>query len=152
MVTFPTPYENCSRFFWAKIPDFFLTMLSQTSCLIWVSFCIKKGLKYSNNSHKLYFCLKVAGNARNKPLRDAGTKREKFEVRLKVIHVLLLSSSNFEIWYQNFKKLTKLPKYHPNIKANKIYVDISKWTTIMSRRHVRHFYAVFWSYFLKSTK
>ena len=29
------------------------------------------------------------------------------------------------------------------LKAKKIYVDISKWTTIMSRRHVRHFYAVF---------
>ena len=43
----------------------------------------------------------------------------------------------------NFFKLTKFPKYHPNIKANKIYVDICKWTTIMSRRHVRHFYAVF---------
>ena len=30
-----------------------------------------------------------------------------------------------------------------NTKATKKYVDISKWTTIMSRRHARHFYAVF---------
>ena len=42
-----------------------------------------------------------------------------------------------KIWNLNFKKLSKFPKYHPNIKAKKKYVDISKWTTIMSRRYVR---------------
>ena len=33
--------------------------------------------------------------------------------------------------------------YNPYIKGEKKYLDISKWTTIMSRRHARHFYVVF---------
>ena len=61
-------FQNLTKtvtIFFGKNPDFFFTKLTQKLCLIWVSCCIRKGFKYSKNSQKLLFCLKVASNARN---------------------------------------------------------------------------------------
>ena len=36
-----------------------------------------------------------------------------------------------------------MPEFHPYMKANTKYVDISKWTTIMSRRNAGPFLEFF---------
>ena len=68
-------------------------------------------------------------------MRYAGTKKETY-LGFAISRLFAVSNwSNFEKWQTNYERLSKFPEFHPYMKANTKYVDISKWTTIMSRRN-----------------
>ena len=111
---------------------FLLTELTKKSCLVWVSFCINKDL---NTQISLASnCLKQAGNARNRPLLYSGTKKS--------ILSFFLSCKTLKDFYKNFVgcEIFQILLVH---KSKQIYVDIFKWTTIMSRHNAAYIFEIF---------
>ena len=140
MVTFSKTFSKLLTIFLEKINNLFLKQRTHKFCLIQVSFfCIKKDLKDSNKSYNLSFFKKLAGNARKQP----GQTEKQIQVMLKVIFILFFKWSNFEKWQTNYQRLSKFPKYCPYMEANTKYVDISKWTSIMSWRNAGPFLEFF---------